>query len=92
MFAIGVFMLIRELLTGASGAVARWQRSLIVGYRGGGDRALVHAALDSSLRESALAILLVLCGGSDCVGRTADAQGIRFRLCYYRFIHGGHGE
>ena len=62
-FALGIFMIVRELIQVLRARLLRWQRSLIVGVSGGGVALLVHAALDSSLRESALAILLVLCGG-----------------------------
>ena len=59
--AIGLVM--RDLLQVLQARLVRWQRSLILGIGGGGIALLVHAALDSSLRESALAILLVLCAG-----------------------------
>jgi len=61
-FGSGVVLLFRELRHVLHARLRRWQRSLIVGVGGGGIALLVHAALDSSLRESALAILLVLCG------------------------------
>lgn len=61
-FGIGVVLLIRELRQVLQSRLRRWQRSLIVGTGGGVMALLVHAAFDSSLRESALAILLVLCG------------------------------
>lgn len=62
-FAIGIVMVLRELMQVLGARLLRWQRSVIVGLGGGGVALLVHAALDSSLRESALAILLMLCGG-----------------------------
>lgn len=62
-FAAGVFMLGRELRQVLQARLSRRQRSLILGIGGGGIALLVHAAVDSSLRESALAILLVLCAG-----------------------------
>ncbi|MCS6329404.1 MAG: O-antigen ligase family protein [Nitrospira sp.] len=62
-FAVGVFMLGRELRRALQARLSRLQRSLILGLGGGAIALLVHAALDSSLRESALAILLVLCAG-----------------------------
>ncbi|MBI4001975.1 MAG: O-antigen ligase family protein, partial [Nitrospira defluvii] len=62
-FTTGIFMIVRELMKVLQGRLFRWQRSLIVGVSGGGVALLVHAALDSSLRESAIAILLMLCGG-----------------------------
>lgn len=62
-FLVGVFMVVRELMQVLCGRLLRWQRSLMLGVGGGGIALLVHAALDSSLRESALAILLVLCAG-----------------------------
>ncbi len=62
-FGIGVVLLIRELRHVLQSRLRRWQRSLIAGIGGGVIALLVHAALDSSLRESALAILLVICGG-----------------------------
>lgn len=61
-FASGVVLLFCELSQALRSRLRRWQRSLIVGIGGGVSALLVHAALDSSLRESALAILLVLCG------------------------------
>ncbi|MBP6605868.1 MAG: O-antigen ligase family protein [Nitrospira sp.] len=61
-FGIGVVLLIRELRQVLQSRLRRWQRSLIVGTGGGVMALLAHAAFDSSLRESALAILLVLCG------------------------------
>ena len=60
-FGSGVVLLFRELRQALQSRLRRWQRSLIVGIGGGVSALLVHAALDSSLRESALAILLVLC-------------------------------
>jgi O-antigen ligase len=62
-FALGIGMVLRELMHLLRARLLRWQRSLIVGLGGGSLALLVHAALDSSLRESALAILLMLCGG-----------------------------
>jgi O-antigen ligase/Tfp pilus assembly protein PilF len=62
-FAAGVLMLGRELMQVLQARLSRRQRSLILGIGGGGIALLAHAALDSSLRESALAILLVLCAG-----------------------------
>jgi hypothetical protein len=62
-FALGIGMVLRELMHLLRARLLRWQRSLIVGLGGGSLALLVHAALDSSMRESALAILLMLCGG-----------------------------
>lgn len=62
-FMTGVVMVVRELRKVLQGRLLRWQRALIIGVSGGGIALLVHAALDSSLRESAIAILLILCGG-----------------------------
>ncbi len=62
-FALGVFVVGRELMNVLRGRLLRWQRSLMVGVGGGGVALLAHAALDSSLRESAIAILLILCCG-----------------------------
>lgn len=62
-FAVGVLMVGRELRHVLQARLSRRQRSLILGVGGGGIALLVHAAVDSSLRESALAILLVLCAG-----------------------------
>lgn len=62
LFVLGVVMLARELMQVLRGRLLRWQRSLMVGVSGGGVALLVHAALDSSLRESAIALMLVLCG------------------------------
>ncbi len=57
----GVFLLFGELRQALQSRLQRWQRSLLVGMGGSVSALLVHATLDSSLRESALAILLVLC-------------------------------
>jgi O-antigen ligase/Flp pilus assembly protein TadD len=62
-FGIGMVMVGRQLMSALRGRVRRWQRGLMVGLGGGGMALLVHAALDSSLRESAIAILLLLCAG-----------------------------
>ncbi|MCW5797468.1 MAG: O-antigen ligase family protein [Nitrospira sp.] len=62
-FWAGIGLVVRDLLQVLRTRLSRWQRSLILGIGGGGIALLVHAALDSSLRESALAILLVLCAG-----------------------------
>ncbi|MGC3974724.1 MAG: O-antigen ligase family protein [Nitrospira sp.] len=59
----GIGLVVRDLLQVLRARLFRWQRSLILGIGGGGIALLAHAALDSSLRESALAILLVLCAG-----------------------------
>ena len=61
--AVGVFMMGRELRRVLQSRLSRRQRSLILGVGGGGLALLAHAALDSSLRESALALLFVLCAG-----------------------------
>ena len=61
--AVGVFMMGRELRRVLQERLSRRQRSLILGVGGGGLALLAHAALDSSLRESALALLFVLCAG-----------------------------
>lgn len=61
-FGIGVVLLFRELRQVLQSRLRRWQRGVIAGIGGGVIALLVHAAFDSSLRESALAILLVLCG------------------------------
>jgi Tfp pilus assembly protein PilF len=61
--AIGIGMILHELIRVLRARLRRWQRSLILGIGGGCVALLVHAALDSSLRESALAMLLMLCGG-----------------------------
>lgn len=79
-FMMGIFMVARELLKVLRERLLRWQRALIVGVSGGGIALLVHAALDSSLRESAIAILLILCGGLIVSsGRLTrdDAGGVR---------------
>ena len=62
-FATGIVLVLHELMRVLQARLLRWQRSLIVGMGAAGIALLVHAALDSSLRESALAILLMLCGG-----------------------------
>ncbi|MCW5780177.1 MAG: O-antigen ligase family protein [Nitrospira sp.] len=62
-FLIGIGLVMRELVQVLRSRLSRRQRSLILGIGGASLSLLVHAALDSSLRESALAILLVLCAG-----------------------------
>ena len=62
-FLAGIGLVVREFIQLLRARLLRWQRSLIVGVGGGGIALLVHAALDSSLRESALAILLLLSAG-----------------------------
>ena len=61
-FGVGIVLLLRELRQVLQSRLRRWQRSLVVGAGGGVIGLLTHAMLDSSLRESALAILLVVCG------------------------------
>ena len=81
---------VRELMQVLQARLLRWQRSLMLGVGGGGIALLVHAALDSSLRESALAILLVLCAGlivsaARLIGKSTDAVHvlpIRSRLVW----------
>ncbi|HNP82468.1 MAG TPA: O-antigen ligase family protein [Nitrospira sp.] len=63
LFLAGVFMVGRDFARVFQTRLSRRQRSLILGLGAGGIALLVHAALDSSLRETALAILLVLCAG-----------------------------
>ena len=62
-FGFGVVMVGRQLMSVLRGRLRRWQRSLMVGLSGGGVALLVHSAFDSSLRESAIAILFILCSG-----------------------------
>lgn len=62
-FVAGVLMVGHELRRALQARLSRRQRSLIVGLGGGTIALLAHAAVDSSLRESAVAILLVLCAG-----------------------------
>ncbi|MBS0169390.1 MAG: O-antigen ligase family protein [Nitrospira sp.] len=59
----GLFIVGRDFTRVLQARLSRRQRSLVLGLGAGGIALLVHAALDSSLRESALAILLVLCAG-----------------------------
>ncbi|MCS6319959.1 MAG: O-antigen ligase family protein, partial [Nitrospira sp.] len=61
-FGVGIVLLLRELRQVLQSRLRRWQRSFMVGAGGGVVGLLTHAMLDSSLRESALAILLVVCG------------------------------
>lgn len=80
-FGIGVVMVGRELMRVLRERLPRWQRSLMVGLSGGGVALLVHAALDSSLRESAIAILLMLCAGLIVsVGRLGRNETGPFRV------------
>jgi O-antigen ligase/Flp pilus assembly protein TadD len=74
-FAFGVAVVWRELMRVLRGRLLRWQRSLMVGVGGGGVALLVHAAFDSSLRESAIAILLILCGGLIIAARRLIKKG-----------------
>jgi O-antigen ligase/Tfp pilus assembly protein PilF len=62
-FILGLIAVARETATLFQRRLLRGQRSLIAGLSGGGAALLVHAGLDSNLRESAIAIMLVLCTG-----------------------------
>lgn len=87
---VGIGLVVREFMQVLRARLFRWQRSLMVGIGGGGIALLAHAALDSSLRESALAILLVLCAGlvasaARLIGDNSDAVHvipIRSRLLW----------
>jgi O-Antigen ligase len=60
-FILGLSAVARETTKLLQRRLLRWQRSLIVGMAGGGVGLLVHAGLDSNLREPSIAIMLVLC-------------------------------
>ncbi|MEB2338089.1 MAG: O-antigen ligase family protein [Nitrospirales bacterium] len=57
----GIYTVTRDLWRVVGRRLRRGQRSLMVGLGGAATALLLHAAFDSSLREPALAILLVLC-------------------------------
>jgi len=60
-FFIGLYIAGREAVTLLHQRLSRRQRGLLVGLCGGGLALLIHAALDSSLREPAVALMLILC-------------------------------
>src|SRR5215471_1996307 len=62
-FIIGLFLTGREAVSLPWKRLSRWQRGLLIGVCGGGVALLIHAGLDSSLREPALALMLTLCIG-----------------------------
>lgn len=73
-FVFGVIVVWREWMHVLRGRLLRWQRGLLVGVGGGGIALLTHAAIDSNLRESAIALLLVLCGGLIISARRVGAN------------------
>ncbi len=62
-FLLGLGAVARETTKLLQRRLLRRQRSLIAGLAGGGIALLVHAGLDSNLREPSIAIMLVLCVG-----------------------------
>ena len=62
-FVCGLVVVGREAVRLLRQRLPRRRRSLLVGLCGGGVALLIHAALDSSMRESANALMLVLCIG-----------------------------
>jgi Tfp pilus assembly protein PilF len=62
-FILGLIVMARETVKLLQRRLLRGQRSLVAGLTGGGVALLVHAGLDSNLREPAIAIVLILCAG-----------------------------
>lgn len=62
-FILGLGVVSRETAKLLQRRLLRRQRSLIAGLAGGGAALLVHAGVDSNLREPAIAIVLILCAG-----------------------------
>jgi Tfp pilus assembly protein PilF len=62
-FILGLIAVARETAKLFQRRLLRGQRSLIAGLSGGGVALLVHAGLDSNLREPAIAIMFLLCAG-----------------------------
>lgn len=60
-FCWGIVLVLREMRAALACRLRRWQRALIVGVSGAWASIMVHAAVDSNLREPAIAIVLVLC-------------------------------
>ena len=84
-FGVGVILVGREAMKLLHRRLVRWQRGLLVGLSGGGLALLSHAAIDSNLREPAIAILLILCvgltvsagrlvGGGSCIAREVPVR------------------
>ena len=61
-FILGIMVMGREWIQMLRGRLLGWQRGLLVGLGGGAVALLAHGTIDSNLRESAIAILLVVCG------------------------------
>jgi tetratricopeptide (TPR) repeat protein len=61
-FILGIMVIGREWIQMLRGRLLGWQRGLLVGLGGGAVALLAHGTIDSNLRESAIAILLVVCG------------------------------
>ncbi|HJT19325.1 MAG TPA: O-antigen ligase family protein [Nitrospira sp.] len=62
-FAVTAFFTGRDVTRLLNRRLTRWQRGVAVGLSAACLAILIHAALDSNLREPAIAILLLLCTG-----------------------------
>lgn len=63
LFLWGIAAIAQEFRRGLKTRMSRWQRGALVGAGSAAVGILLHAAIDSNLREPAIAILLLLCVG-----------------------------
>lgn len=73
----GIALLGRETISLLKQRLSRQQRALSLGAGAGIVVILTQAAMDSNLREPAIAILLACCAGAVMFGRTQDRNGGR---------------
>lgn len=78
-FFCGVAVVAREAGAVLKLRLARWQRGALVGVIGAIAGLLIHAGVDSSLHEPAIAILLTLCVGLVLAARRLSGQAVRMR-------------
>ena len=88
-FGWGVILVVNEATHVLRRRLQRWQRGIIVGTSAAVFSLLVHAAIDSNLREPALAIILTILVGtifSVSYLSARGAQSIRAFPVRYRFL------
>ena len=78
-FLCGVAVVAREAGAVLKLRLTRWQRGALVGVIGAIAGMLVHAGVDSSLHEPAIAILLTLCVGLVLAARRLSGQAVPMR-------------